>query len=145
MRIITKPLLIPLLFGYYVLSASEVMFLVALALAFGWLGDVLLLGKKEIWFIAGLAAFLTGHIMYILVFISDINASRLQPLELVSAVILLHSISPTAARAGTIENSSHSIYYGVSWHELDGAAQNVDGYRTRYGNNFYRCLTVQSF
>lgn len=42
--------------------------LLAVALAFGWLGDVLLLGRSRAFFLSGLAAFLVGHIAYAVLF-----------------------------------------------------------------------------
>lgn len=44
--------------------------LLAVALAFGWLGDVLLLGRSRAFFLSGLAAFLVGHIAYAVLFAS---------------------------------------------------------------------------
>lgn len=65
--LIFKPLImIGLMAYYYVLSpARSGLFLVALF--FCWLGDVLLIfqSKDSLFFISGLASFLTGHIVYI--------------------------------------------------------------------------------
>jgi uncharacterized membrane protein YhhN len=65
----SKPLLIPLLLGYYVLSVTEDnrSRQVMLALIFSWAGDVLLLfaGSREWFFMAGLLSFLTAHVFYI--------------------------------------------------------------------------------
>lgn len=64
---IAKPLLIPALTLYYLSSTQQKSFLFLIALFFCWLGDVLLmLQRDEIFFIAGLVAFLTGHVLYIL-------------------------------------------------------------------------------
>jgi uncharacterized membrane protein YhhN len=38
-------------------------------LAFGWIGDACLLGKGRKWFVAGLAAFLFGHLAYCVAFL----------------------------------------------------------------------------
>ena len=78
-RLITKPLLIPLLLAFFVssllsFSVYEVWFVIALV--FGFLGDVFLMipdpEKKLLGLKLGLSAFLLGHISYIVVFI--INA-----------------------------------------------------------------------
>ena len=62
----TKPMIMIALMIYYLLSVSERRFLFSLAMGFCWLGDVLLMFQnKEIYFILGLVAFLTGHVVYI--------------------------------------------------------------------------------
>jgi len=64
---ITKPLLVPALAIYYLVATSQKSYLFLAALFFCWLGDVLLmLQRDEIFFIAGLIAFLTGHVLYII-------------------------------------------------------------------------------
>ena len=73
-RIITKPLLMPLLMLYYALaSGTEGMFrrILLAALLFSWLGDICLLfeHRNGLFFILGLAAFLTAHVFYILYFL----------------------------------------------------------------------------
>lgn len=66
---ISKPLLLPLLIGYYVtsISSEERSRTVLLALVFSWLGDVLLMFQPqgELYFIGGLLAFLVAHLYYI--------------------------------------------------------------------------------
>lgn len=42
---------------------------VFVGLTFGWIGDACLLGKQRPWFVAGLAAFLLGHLAYCVAFI----------------------------------------------------------------------------
>ena len=74
LRYATKPLLMPLLVIYFV---SVVKFFVSslkkwmiLALAFSWLGDVLLIfeSANSSFFIFGLVAFLIAHMLYIILF-----------------------------------------------------------------------------
>lgn len=69
-RWITKPLIVPLLIGFYFSSASSPSMPFVAALFFCWLGDVLLMLQTpaELFFIAGLSAFLAGHLLYILVY-----------------------------------------------------------------------------
>lgn len=69
MRIITKPLIMPLISLFYILNANELSPLVLAAFAGGWIGDVFLLSDGTKGFIAGLIFFLAGHIVYIFVFI----------------------------------------------------------------------------
>lgn len=73
LRKITKPLLIPLLIGYYLTNTLSPQLTIVWALLLGWGGDVLLLRSKSSWFIAGLIAFLGGHFLYITTLIADLN------------------------------------------------------------------------
>lgn len=68
-RRVTKPLLMPLLLLFYLLTAANPVPLLIAALVFGFLGDTLLLGSGR-FFPAGLLAFMLGHICYISLFIS---------------------------------------------------------------------------
>lgn len=78
----TKPLLVPLLLCFYLLSADNISPLVVLALLCGFVGDVAL----ELPFkpkdptapspplLIGLSAFLLGHIFYIILFVGQVAA-----------------------------------------------------------------------
>ncbi len=67
LTLIAKPLIMIALAGYYISSTPNRSSLFLVALAFCWLGDVLLMFdyKHELFFMAGLGSFLTGHILYI--------------------------------------------------------------------------------
>ena len=70
LRYFTKPLLIPLLILFYIVSATKVNQLVIFALISCFLGDFLLLfAQKKSLFITGLLSFLTGHIFYTVIFL----------------------------------------------------------------------------
>jgi uncharacterized membrane protein YhhN len=63
---IAKPLIMTTLMSYYFLNVSERNYFFLIAMAFCWLGDVLLMFQgDEIYFIGGLVAFLTGHVLYV--------------------------------------------------------------------------------
>lgn len=72
----TKPLLVPLLLCFYLLSASHISLLAVLALLCGLVGDVALLFPRKPKganrpappFLVGLGAFLLGHLFYIVLF-----------------------------------------------------------------------------
>lgn len=69
-RIYTKPLLMPLLAIYYIVSVAEVNKLIVLALVFAFMGDVFLMwSERRKNFLFGLGAFLIGHICYVLLFL----------------------------------------------------------------------------
>jgi len=66
---IFKPLIVPMLIGYYFFSTDSKNINFIRALFFCWVGDFLLMfGSDEIYFMLGLVAFLIGHIYYILSF-----------------------------------------------------------------------------
>jgi uncharacterized membrane protein YhhN len=63
---IAKPLIMITLMVHYISGVSERNYFFIVALVFCWLGDVLLMFQgDEIFFIAGLIAFLSGHVLYI--------------------------------------------------------------------------------
>lgn len=62
---IAKPLIMITLMVYYLWNVSERNYFFMAALVFCWLGDVLLMfQQEEKFFIAGLVAFLSGHVLY---------------------------------------------------------------------------------
>lgn len=69
LSVVSKPLLVPFLLGYYVAGSefprSKPLMIALIAC---WLGDVALMfvDIKEVWFMTGLALFLIGHIFYII-------------------------------------------------------------------------------
>ena len=74
LQTIFKPLIIPVLIGYFDSEVKSITKGIAkwvlFALIFSLAGDVLLMfqGKKEIFFLLGLASFLIAHIFYIIFF-----------------------------------------------------------------------------
>lgn len=79
-RILTKPLLIPLLMVAYHLEtrpAPKLSRILLLALLFSWIGDVLLLFDKmdPVFFMGGLLGFLAAHVTYI-VYFNRIRSNR---------------------------------------------------------------------
>jgi uncharacterized membrane protein YhhN len=61
-------------------------------LMFGWLGDACLLGRQRKWFVAGLAAFLLGHVAYAVAFVLhgvDVGVVALALVLLLVPAILL--------------------------------------------------------
>ncbi len=74
LQIIFKPLIIPVLIGYFDSQVKSITTGIAkwvlFALLFSLVGDVLLMfqTKKEIFFLLGLSAFLLAHIFYIIFF-----------------------------------------------------------------------------
>lgn len=84
LRVDTKPLLMPLLLGFYLLTAPGPHVLAVLALLCGFVGDVALVapkraagsGRADPWLLIGLGAFLAGHICYSILFAQELHAPR---------------------------------------------------------------------
>lgn len=64
----TKPFLLVLIMVYYVMSAKEISPWLMAALATSWLGDVLLMGKGDKWFVSGGISFMFSHFLFIVVY-----------------------------------------------------------------------------
>lgn len=94
-RFISKPLLLPILTGLYLVSINEKTVwskdAIILALIFSWAGDVLL--QFEGMFVAGLSSFLTAHICYIFFFIRTKSETasffKLRPVMLIAVLAYL--------------------------------------------------------
>ena len=84
---IAKPLLMPLLLIFYLLSTKAPDIFLVLALVCGFLGDTFLLGSGA-FFACGLFAFLLGHVFYITAFLKPLDFATLSPLFLISAILL---------------------------------------------------------
>lgn len=92
----SKPLLMPTL-GLFIISVtknySKRIYCILLALFFSWLGDVFLLfePQHELFFIAGLSAFLIAHLCYIFIFWLDVkNYSLLKAMPFIPLILLLY-------------------------------------------------------
>ena len=68
-KMITKPFWVPAIAAIYCLAAGTIDPFVITALAFGWIGDILLMRGRKSWFVAGASFFMVGHLFYIFVFI----------------------------------------------------------------------------
>ena len=80
LKVLTKPLLVPLIILFYLTSAEHINWFIVTALFFGFLGDVSLLwGSKKIFFAIGLIAFLVGHLLYTLAFLQAISYFKIVP------------------------------------------------------------------
>ncbi|MBU3112568.1 lysoplasmalogenase [Clostridium lacusfryxellense] len=91
-RYFTKPFLMPLLLIYYILSVAEVNKLIIVALVFGFMGDVFLMGPKgKNNFILGLGSFLIGNVCYVLLFLQGVSFERDVP-EWFYIIILVYVI-----------------------------------------------------
>ena len=94
-RAYTKPSLLILLLLFYFFAAKEISWVLAAALLFSWLGDVLLIPKGTPWFIAGGIAFLVSHILFIFAYLPAIRWERAVWWILIPAALLYYGISVT--------------------------------------------------
>jgi len=70
-RFVTKPLLMLFLLAWFLTGTKNTAGFrhwISAALFFSWLGDIFLMNEGELYFIAGLAAFLFAHLCYIFFF-----------------------------------------------------------------------------
>lgn len=96
---ITKPLLIIVLAGYFIISTkesrSELKKWIFLALLFSWAGDVLLMfvAENPNFFLAGLVSFLIAHIFYIIFFHSVRMQQNIKPKPFLLVPVLVYYVS----------------------------------------------------
>jgi uncharacterized membrane protein YhhN len=99
LHFIAKPLLIPVLLLLLALTKSSLPCknLLLIGLFFSWMGDVFLLfeNQNNLFFIFGLASFLTTHIFYAVYFlrIKSANASLLKKQPILIALVLGYGIT----------------------------------------------------
>jgi uncharacterized membrane protein YhhN len=69
-NLIAKPLIMITLVGYYLTNIPKRSSLFLIAMAFCWLGDVLLMfqSQETLYFMGGLVSFLIGHVLYIITY-----------------------------------------------------------------------------
>lgn len=92
---ISKILLMPLLLAYFISAGKgkgKLLMLPVLAILFSWFGDIALLTSfADKYFIPGLAAFLTAHILYIFTFKKYVN-KELQIKWIPVLLFVLHAV-----------------------------------------------------
>lgn len=105
LRLFTKPLIIPLMIGVYILSIDQTRSwwrdAIVLGLICSWVGDILL--QVDGMFIPGLCSFLFAHIFYITFFVSTKSDTKsffkLRPVMLIAVLAylieLMHMLWPT--------------------------------------------------
>ncbi|MBP5293529.1 MAG: hypothetical protein J6023_05320 [Clostridia bacterium] len=87
--VITKPLLVSLLFAYYLTARfPDPGVLLLCALAAAWLGDVLLMPAGLGWFVAGGISFAGAHVLFIIAFAQHAAAAPVVPVILLSLVYI---------------------------------------------------------
>ena len=92
-RAYTKPFLLILLLLYYIFAADPVLPVLIAALATSWLGDVLLMPKGTKWFVAGGISFLVSHILFIFVYLPQVEPAALRWAVLIPAALVYYGVS----------------------------------------------------
>ncbi|MBU3146596.1 lysoplasmalogenase [Clostridium sp. CF012] len=99
----TKPLLMPLLAIYYILSVAEVNKFIVIALVFGFMGDVFLMWPdRKNNFILGLGSFLLGHFCYVLLFLQRISFVKDVPAWFYLIIIIYVSVAISVMKNLTV-------------------------------------------
>ncbi|OJX36037.1 MAG: hypothetical protein BGO87_06105 [Flavobacteriia bacterium 40-80] len=92
-RLLTKPLICTTLIGMVLIHRLKNNSLLILALAACLSGDVFLMLKGEEWFfIAGLASFLTGHLLYVLFFLKGRSSQYQKNKPLIITAVLTMTV-----------------------------------------------------
>jgi uncharacterized membrane protein YhhN len=95
---ISKPFIVISLVGYFVTVTAiykrTIKKWILFALAFSWLGDVLLMfeNKDELFFFLGLSAFLLAHIFYIICFIRVQRTEKLRSNLFILTIAVLYGV-----------------------------------------------------
>lgn len=89
----TKPLLLITLTLFYCFAAGPIVPVMVAALLTSWLGDVLLMPKGAKWFVAGGISFLISHILFIFVYLPQIQWSAVIWWVLIPAALIYYGIS----------------------------------------------------
>jgi len=84
-----KPMLMITLFWYYYSNTKQLNKYFVLGLFFSFLGDLLLLGTGEVYFIFGLLFFLIAHVFYIIMVLRLIPARKPKNFIMASVPFLL--------------------------------------------------------
>ncbi|MBQ6065258.1 MAG: lysoplasmalogenase [Clostridia bacterium] len=92
-RKITKPMLLLFLLAFYCCATTRFSWVLAAALLTSWLGDVLLMPSGTKWFIMGGVSFLVSHLLFIFVYLPQVNWASVIWWVLIPAAILYYGVS----------------------------------------------------
>ena len=95
----TKPFLLIFLALFYVFAAEQMLWVLLLALLTSWLGDVLLIPKGNLWFTLGGVSFLLSHLLFIAVYLTNINFSGMKWYIVIPAAVIYYGIAFAVIRA----------------------------------------------
>lgn len=87
-RPFTKWALLLCILGYYLVKTDAYTPLLIAALLTSWLGDVLLIGKGNAWFISGGISFLAAHICFVLLYAGQVTFSAVNWAIVIPAAVV---------------------------------------------------------
>jgi uncharacterized membrane protein YhhN len=148
LNIFTKPLLMPILILYvFVYSAGVISLprlLLALALIFSWIGDVILLWQgEELYFLMGLGAFLVAQVLYAITLNKASNIKLkfelkpLIPLLLYAGLLLFALVKNSGQMAPAIVVYGICIITMLAIARLRRWATNTESYRLAFYGAFF--------
>ena len=159
-----KPLLIPfLILGVYFSGAFPSKKYLLTALAFSWIGDIILLftDRDELFFIVGLIAFLISHIVYILLFNKQLRYKNRKNKAvfwigvttiIMYLIIMISILLPVFVYALVISTMLLFAFKGFlnweesgNWYILTGAIAFVTSDSILAFNKFYNPIVLSSF
>lgn len=77
LRAISKPILLPSLFFFYIHSVENPSLFISLALLFSWLGDLFLIPNGLKWFTCGGISFIISHLFFVLGYAKGFSFSEI--------------------------------------------------------------------
>ena len=103
----TKPLLLSTLALFYAVSATDISWVLLLALVTSWLGDVLLIPKGHKWFVRGGIFFLISHILFMAVYFPNLHLRAvpwvllvvLAPVYYGTSLKIVKEVAPTTPKS----------------------------------------------
>ena len=89
----TKPFLLLLLLLFYVAATKKMNIYLVRALAFSWLGDVLLIPKGHKWFTMGGISFIFSHVFFVLTYLPNVSFKTANWLIVIPMAVIYYGIS----------------------------------------------------
>ncbi|MBR3095484.1 MAG: lysoplasmalogenase [Clostridia bacterium] len=89
----TKWALLLCILGYYLVKTDAYTPLLIAALLTSWLGDVLLIGKGNGWFISGGISFLAAHVCFVLLYAGQVTFSAVNWAIVIPAAVVYFAVT----------------------------------------------------
>lgn len=120
----TKWILLLAIIGYYLCSVEKPSAVLVAALATSWLGDVLLIPQGMAWFTAGGISFLISHILFIAVYVPNVDFQSVTWWAVVLASLIYLTVAVLVFKA-LIPTTSKSMIAPLFLYISANAAMNV--------------------
>lgn len=124
-RAVTKPFLLPMIILYYVFSTGEIDPLLIAALVTSWIGDILLIPKGIKWFASGGISFLASHILFIFVYVNNINFSEVDVYLVFPAAVLYISVAAIIFKILLPHNNNKPLFIAMAVYIIANATMNI--------------------